>query len=132
MARRTPFIPLEEAMVQGDAEAKLPAWARGLIDTLRVGVRTAEEHLAAHRETRGVSDTWFGEYDNKVYLPTDSIGTPPVHFGMKGPGSRSFDEIQVRQCYDIHNRGALDVNGGGRLIIEMISSNNFRVRLADS
>lgn len=131
MSRR-PYLSDHDLSYPDPREGKLPAWAQDRLARGRQRVTSLEEQLQARQADTEITDIWYGEYDNKVYLPADTIGTPPVHFGMKGAGSRPFEEIQVRHCYDKYNRGALDINGGGPMVIELAGgSNNFRIRLKE-
>jgi len=105
-------------------EAKLPRWARDILARARGRANSAENKLAAHWATAEKSRIWYGNYDNPIYIP-DAHGYQTVYFSPSG-GESAFDQIGVTI-----RDGAIEVQGGGSVAIELQSSNFFRVYLQD-
>lgn len=105
-------------------EAKLPRWARDQLARHRCYTAGAESKLAAHLATVEKSRIWYGNYDNPIYIP-DAHGYQTVYFSPSG-GESAFDQIGVTI-----RDGAIEVQGGGSVAIELQASNFFRVHLQD-
>ncbi|WP_078344563.1 DUF7239 family protein [Mycobacteroides chelonae] len=105
-------------------EAKLPRWARDILTRERGRANSAESKLNAHLVTVEKSRIWYGNYDNPIYIP-DAHGYQTVYFSPSGSGS-AFDQIGVTI-----RGGAIEIQGGGSVALELQSSNFFRVYLQD-
>ncbi|AMT71952.1 MULTISPECIES: DUF7239 family protein [Mycobacteroides] len=106
-------------------EPKLPAWAREQLAKARNRAGDAERKLDAHLVTITKSRIWYGNYDNPIYIP-EAHGYQTVYFSPSG-GESSFDQIGVTI-----RDGAIEIQGGHSVALELQSSNFFRVCLADS
>ncbi|MBN7355536.1 Uncharacterised protein [Mycobacteroides abscessus subsp. abscessus] len=105
-------------------EAKLPAWAREQLAKARIGRAAAEDRLNAHLATITKSRIWYGDYTNPIYID-DKDGYQTVYFSPSGSGS-AFDQIGVAI-----RDGAIEIQGGNSVALELQSSNFFRVYLQD-
>lgn len=105
-------------------EEKLPRWARVLLAQARNRAEDAERKLAAHLETVEKSRIWYGNHDNPIYI-ADANGYQTVYFSPSGSDS-SFDQIGVTM-----RDGALEIQGGNTLTLELQASNYLRVHLHD-
>ncbi|MDM2398125.1 hypothetical protein PP613_03725 [Mycobacteroides abscessus] len=103
-------------------EEKLPRWARQLLAQERYRASCAERRLAEHLATVVKSRIWYGDYNNPIYIP-DDYGYQTVHFYPNG-GDSTFQQIGVTI-----RDGAIEIQGGDTLTIELKSSNYFRTRL---
>lgn len=108
--------------VRDPREEKLPQWARKLLADERCRAIRAERKLAEHLTTIKKSRIWYGDYDNPIYIPDDN-GYQTVYFAPTG-GESTFQQIGV-----VIRDGAIELQGGDRLAIELKSSNYFRARL---
>lgn len=107
-------------------EDKLPLWAQKLLKDARYRADTAEERLNAHLQTVEPSAVWFGDYQNKVYLP-DERGFQQVHFSVTGqPAKSSYDEVQVGWRKDL-----LHISASRPVSIQPIGSNCFDLQVRD-
>jgi hypothetical protein len=106
--------------------AKLPHWAQALLAVERGRADAAEHKLQAHLETVEPSSIWYGDWNNKIYIP-NADGYQTVYFSTTGqPSKHTFDEVGVQM-----RKGALYVNAGRAVTIEPIASNCFNVRVRD-
>lgn len=100
-------------------EHTLPRWAQNELRAARGRGDRAEQALADRTAGTGKTRVWYGDYDNRTYLPLNTV----VHWGF-GDGSVR-DEISVHLY-----RGGLTVAGGGRVSITPSATNCFDVHLA--
>ncbi len=105
-------------------EEKLPRWAREQLAKARIGRVAAEVKLDAHLATIEKSRIWYGDYNNPIFID-DNNGYQTVYFSPSGSES-AFDQIGVAI-----RDGALEIQGGNSVALELKSSNFFRVRLCD-
>lgn len=103
-------------------EEKLPRWARQLLAQERYRANRAERNLAEHLAAGEKSRIWYGDYDNPIYIPDDN-GFQTVYFYPNG-GDSTFQQIAVTI-----RDGAIEIQGGDTLTIELQASNTFRARL---
>jgi hypothetical protein len=105
-------------------EAKLPKWAQDALKNERWRADEAERRLAAHVETVEPTTIWYGDWENKVYIPHPDFAR--VVFMMRPGGDGSFDEITVGFRY-----GKLHINAGRAIAVEPIGANCLDVVLRD-
>ncbi|EIV49580.1 DUF7239 family protein [Mycobacteroides abscessus] len=103
-------------------EEKLPQWARKLLADERYRASRAEHRLAEHVAKIAKSRIRYGGYDNPIYIPDDN-GYQTVYFYPNG-GDSTFQQIAVTI-----RDGAIEIQGGDTLTIELQASNTFRARL---
>ncbi|WP_100460796.1 DUF7239 family protein [Mycobacteroides abscessus] len=103
-------------------EEKLPQWARKLLADERYRASRAERKLAEHVATVEKSRIWYGEYDNPIYIPDDN-GYQTVYFSPNG-GEGTLHQIGVTI-----RDGAIEIQGGDTLTLDLQASNTFRARL---
>lgn len=111
-------------------EDRLPKWAQELIRELRVARERAVQDLEDHRASQTPTNIWYGDYDNRVYVPANSAGTPNVHFQTHGPNDPEpfLHDIQVRHCRSPYYPNMIDVSGGDGIVITPYGSNGVRIR----
>lgn len=102
-------------------EEKLPRWARELLAQERTRANRAEHRLAEHLETVEPTRIWYGDWQNKIYVPED-YSYQTVYFDPTNTG-HTLDQICVR----IDGDGIM-VMGGRSVVLEMNASNTFRVK----
>lgn len=105
-------------------EEKLPRWAREQLAKARRAAEVAEDKLNAHLATIAKSRIWYGNFGNPIYIP-DAHGYQTVRFSPSGSDSM-FDQIGVTM-----RDGAIEIQGGNTLALELQASNYFRVHLHD-
>ncbi|WP_100482384.1 DUF7239 family protein [Mycobacteroides abscessus] len=93
-------------------EAKLPAWAREQLAKARIGTTITKSRI------------WYGDYTNPIYID-DKDGYQTVYFSPSGSGS-AFDQIGVAI-----RDGAIEIQGGNSVALELQSANFFRIYLQD-
>ena len=108
--------------VRDPREEKLPRWARQLLAQERYRASRAEHRLAEHLATVKKSRIWYGDHNNPIYISGDN-GYQTVYFSPNG-GESTFQQIGVRI-----RDGAIEIQGGDTLTLELQSSNCFRARL---
>ncbi|MBB5167133.1 hypothetical protein [Mycobacterium sp. AZCC_0083] len=107
-------------------EEKLPRWAREELARERHRAATAEHRLAEHLETVEPTHIWYGDWKNKLYIPSER-GYQTVYFSATGePSKYSYDEVGVRM-----KDGVLSVSASRAVSVEPIASNCFDVRVRD-
>ncbi|QSM01092.1 hypothetical protein SEA_NANOSMITE_47 [Mycobacterium phage Nanosmite] len=103
-------------------EEKLPRWARELLGRARIRADRADYLLEEHLKTVKPTPIWYGDYQNKIYVPVD-FGYQTVYFSTTGlPSEHIYDEIGVS-----FRRGVIQVQGGRRLQITPNASNSFDI-----
>ncbi|WP_182875509.1 DUF7239 family protein [Mycobacteroides abscessus] len=108
--------------VRDRREEKLPQWARKLLADERYRASRAEHRLAEHVVKIAKSRIRYGGYDNPIYIPGDN-GYQTVYFYPNG-GDSTFQQIAVTI-----RDGAIEIQGGDTLTIELQAGNTFRARL---
>lgn len=108
--------------VRDPREEKLPQWARKLLADERYRASRAEHRLSEHVAKVEKSRIWYGDYNNPIYIPDDN-GYQTVYFSPSG-GEGTFHQIGVTI-----RDGAIEIQGGDTLTLELRSSNYFRARL---
>lgn len=104
-------------------EEKLPRWARALLAEERRAARDARDKLDEHLKTVERSRIWYGDYDNKIYVP-EPFGYQTIHMNPYGDGE-FYHDVQFR-IKDRH----IEVSGGDSLSVDMRVSNLFDLRTA--
>ncbi|QNJ56852.1 hypothetical protein SEA_REINDEER_42 [Mycobacterium phage Reindeer] len=107
-------------------EGNLPKWAQQLLAEERRRADRAEDRLAEHLQTVEPSPIWYGDWDNRIYIPAD-LGYQTVYFSTTGePSKHTFDEIGVA-----FRQGVLQIQGGAAISIHPKSSNFAEIFLRD-
>lgn len=118
------FIPTSKAMIKDDREAKLPAWAQGMLVALRRGVIERQQQL---------DDLKPNQVDNgsQMYWERSSLEKNPVYLPRRS--TMVFDFGGQQDHWDkvsLHWDGpALSVRGGRALDIKPMASNAIELRL---
>lgn len=102
--------------------AKLPQWAQDYLKATHARAVEAERKLAEFKAGVEPTRIWYGDYDNRVYVP-ESNGYQTVHFNARGTDALD-DDVQVRFGED----DALEINSGGPMVIEPTVSNLILIK----
>ncbi|ALF00569.1 hypothetical protein SEA_DIMINIMUS_42 [Mycobacterium phage Diminimus] len=107
-------------------EGNLPKWAQSLLAKERYRADKAEHRLKEHLQTVEPSPIWYGDWENKIYIPVD-YGYQTVYFSATGkPSKHTYEEIGVS-----FRKGVIQIQGGTSIAIRPKSSNYAEIYLSD-
>jgi hypothetical protein len=125
--RHPPPLKPEELATPDPREDKLPAWAQKRLTEGRRATKVAQDKLAEHLGTVEKTSIWYGDYDNRIYVP-EHYGYQTVHFNPHNDDEFHHD-IMVKYSRDRGVKG-VEINGGDSLQIDLVTSNLCVVRTA--